>query len=77
MDDGGVVPAAKEPSDLLKGGAGDLLAEIHADLPGIGDVFAPLLGGDIKGGQAEMVRHHLDDGIRRDFTPRIRRDNVL
>ena len=77
MNDGGVVPAAQEPSDLLKGCTRNLLAEIHADLSGIGDVFTPLLGGDIKGGQAEMVRHYLDDGICRNFTSRIWRDNVL
>ena len=58
-----MIPSSQQSADLLKRNPHDILTEIHTDLPGISDVLAPLLGGDIQRSQAEMVGDHLDDQV--------------
>ena len=76
VHDGGVVTAAQDLPDLFIGSS-VLLAEVHDDLPGVDDVRGALIAPDIVGADVEMLRHHLDNQIRRDLAALSRGDDVL
>ena len=60
VHDGGVIAAAHDVADFLQSGA-VLLAEVHGNLTGVGDIGGTLVAVDVGGRNMEMLRHDLDD----------------
>ena len=55
MYDGSMVPSSQVASDGLERGIRHIPAKVHDNLSRIYNLLVPLLGRDIKGGQAIMV----------------------
>ena len=77
VDNCGMIPVSENHPDLLEGGVCHIPAEVHGDLPRIGDLLVPLLPLQVCLSDSVVIRHHLDDELRRDGRNFIRVDHVL
>lgn len=77
MDNGGMIPAAKELANLGQGGFRHIPAEVHGNLTGIGDIAGALLGMKVFNLDFEIGGHDFLDDIHGDFLGLAVGENVL
>src|SRR6185369_531209 len=67
MQHRGVMLAAKLATDLRQGSFGEMLGQVHGDLPGIDNGARVVLGLDLDQAQSELLSHCLLDRLDRDL----------